>query len=402
MKTSSFMSPRILVHTNSTTTDITDSVDDIYVQLSQESPFQTIKIKIKMNTLKILENHIGFFKEKYSIYLEIFDIDRGGVQDTFKIINASPIDYPDLDISELSKTLRNNPGKSAGGANVKNAEFTVILINQYTEAAGVMYSYVWEKKVKFGDVWKKLTSKLSPWFEKDKPYLPSTSFYPHYFVPYERLYNILPSVMLDGYIKPKDGMGAFFILEQGYAVYNMKGAKNRKRIRTTIYPTRASLQHFKDIFVTGFEIIRNPSLKFEFGTNVQTLSSNQWMGGFKINDRAIDYKNKEEILFKGVFDNTQGTAMRFYKPDKNLDDKMVITSMHNIFRQMNKVKITINRWNNFNIFIPLRHLWDLKFSSDVLKAYSGVYYVQGYEIRVTRAKQEFIPEVKLDLRIFNI
>ena len=402
MKSSSFLSPKVLVHTQSGTTDITDSVDDIFVQLSQESPFQTIKVKIKMNTLKVLEHNIGFFKERYSIYIDIFDINRKSVQDTFKIVNASPISYPNLDISELSQTLKNDAHASAGKSNVKDVEFLVELINEHTENAGIMFSYIWDQQVTYKKVWDKLTSKLSPWVEKDEPYLPDVTFYPHYFVPYNRMYNIIPSTMLDGYIKPKDGMGAFFILESGYAAYNMKGSFDRPKIKTTIYPTKASMKNFKDIFVTGFEISRDPSLKFEYGTNVRTIGSNQWMGGFKINDRELNYKDKEEILFKGIFDGTQATAMRFYKPNNTLDDKMIITSMHNIFRQMNKLTITLNRWTNFAMFIPLRHQWDIKFSSDVLKPYSGIYYVHGYELSVTREKQEFIPLVKLDLRIFNI
>jgi len=402
VKTSSFMSPRILVHSDSGTTDITDSVDEIYVQLSHESPFQTIRFKLSMNTLKVLEKNIGFFKERYSIYLDIFDINRTSVQDTFAIVNATPVKYPGLDISELSKSLKGDPSKAASKANVKKVEFTVEVINQFTEASGLMKAFLWEKQVTFKKVWEEVTSKLQPWFEKDKCYVPDAQFFPQYFIPYERMYNIIPSIMLDGYIEPKKGLGGFFILEKGYAAYNMKGSFHRKKLKTKIFPNRSEMKDFQDIFVTAFKISRDPSLKFEHGAHVRTISSNHWLGGTKINDRDLKYENKEEILFKGIFDDTHARPLRFYKPDNKLDDKMVITSMHNIFRQMNKLTLTINRWNNFDVFIPLRHQWDIKFSSDVLKAYEGIYYVHGYEIFVKREKQEFIPQVNLELRLFNI
>jgi len=402
MRTSSFMSPRVFVHNSKGKVDITDSIKEIYVSQSQDKPFQDIKLKLNMNTLKILQREIGFFKEKYTIILEIFDINRQYVQDKLVIDHATPVKYPDLDISQLSKTLKKDLHNSADIANVKQEVFEVILTNKYVEPASKSLAFLWERDTTFKAVWNKVTNAAGPvWFEKDKCWCPGVKFYQQFFVPFNRLYNSIPSIMMYGYLKPHVGLGAFMITERGLVAYNIKGALKRKKLKTKIYPSRGEEKDFKHIFVTDFYINRDPWLKLEHGTTMKTIGESKFRAEYLHRKRSLKYNTQQEekILFKGMFDGIWGKPDEYWNAYNPLEDKMITTSRYNIWRKMNTVSLIINRWNKFLDFMPLRHIWILQFSSEILKIYDGKYYVTKYELIVSRHKQEFIPRVKLDFQL---
>jgi len=390
-KSSSFFNLKVeLLKPHQKPVDITDSVDRFHLVYSKEEIFPHIELGINTNTAKIQRYGIGFFSEKYQITVELYDNSKKNLVDTFTIL-GKPIRYPNLDLKMISRMIDSkNPDANSG-----EVKFSILLINEVTEQMFFSKAFVWEKPVKYKDILKKVMDSMPVWYEHDKPDYPNIMF-DQFFIPYDRMYNTFAYVLTKGYFADYHSI-CFIMSHNGLRLYNLKKSKNRKILKTTIFPDAKQIKDLDGIFVIDFNIDRKPDLKLKYGSRLQTIGVGHFKGDTIIQSGGFEITN--DAFNKSMFKNIPSQNLEYH--NFGLKNKVITNSAITAMSDMNDLTITINRWSSFEYLMPLKHIYDIKFSAQLLDRYSGKYFINSVELIVERQKQEFVPRINASLRMLG-
>lgn len=390
-RSSKFINLSVWCYSDVGSWDITDSITNFNYVTSRTSMIQEISISLNMTSQKLQKTSIGFFKEKYVILVELFDSSQKTVVDT-TTFDTSVLRYNGLDISQLNQDSEPN--------NTHEIAFSIELFNTINEGAFTNYNTILEdtthKKV-FKDVIGQFAKKGVYKFEIDPCDPVVTEELEQFFIPDMRLYSTLPFVMNKGYNK-EDIPTACYITHKGLCIYSLDKAKTRKKITTTIYPKRSDVKDFEDVFVTKFEIIRDPSIVLQHGRKIPVFSTSIWKHRYHT-PRYADTKLTNPIFLPDLYKDVQS---RTYSTDSDIKDTNAIKSFQETVRHISMVKLTLNRWTKFDQLLPMRHLYKLNFTGASFNYLSSEYFIHSASVTVHRDNNEFVGNTELLLQVAEV
>jgi len=388
-RTSKFINLDVWCYSEVGSWNITDSVTNFSYSTSRTSMIQDITLGLNMSSGKLKSTGIGLFKEKYVIVVELFDSSQKTVVDTITF-DTSVLRYNGFDISEINQDSKPH--------NDKDIAFSIDLFNTVNEGAFININKVLEKTtykkvVKY--VMKQLNDNGVYNFEID-PSNPEISHIDQFFIPDMRLYAALPYVLNRGY--SKRDVVATYITNKGLCIYTMSKTKTRKKIKTTIYPTRESVRDFEDIFVTDFKVIRDPSVVLRKGRKQPIFSTSEYRHRYHM-PRYADKKIKNPIFLPHLYKNVQ---TRTYVTNSDIDDINAINSFEEHFRLISMIELTLNRWKKFVELLPMRNLYVINITGASYAYLSSEYFIHSSTINITRDNNEFIANAHLTLQVAEI
>ena len=390
-KSSSFFNIKVeLKQPHQQAIDITDSVEKFHLVYEKSNIFPQIELHLKTNTAKIQNYHIGFFSEKYDVTLEIYDNSRENILDSISM-TLKPTKYLNLDLKMVSRMMEtSNPDSNSG-----EIEFSMLLINSFTESLFFSKSLIWERPVSYDEIFSTVIAEAPGWYEYDDPEFPELTF-EQFFIPYDRLYNVIAYVVSKGYFSEFNSV-CFIISHNGLRLYNLKNTKKRPIIKTAIFPNASDIKDLNGIFVVDFSIDRSPDLKLKYGTRMQTIGVGHFRGDTTI--RGVNYTAKNAAFNPNMFEDIPSQQLEYH--NFGLKNSVVQNSIISAFSEMNVLKLSVTKWSSFEYIMPLKHLYNLMFTSKTLSNYSGQYYIVSTDITVERVKQEFTPRITLDMRMID-
>ena len=390
-KSSSFFNIKVeLLQPDQQPIDITDSVEEFHLVYEKSNIFPQIELNLKTNTAKIQKYHLGFFAEKYKVTLEIFDNSRENILDSITMV-VKPTKYLNLDLKMISRMMEtSNPD-----SNSSDVSFSILLINSFTESLFFSKSLIFERSISYDELFSTVIAEAPGWFEFDPPEHPELIF-KQFFIPYDRLYNVIAYVVSKGYFSEFNSV-CFIISHNGLRLYNLKNTKKREIIKTSIFPNASNVENLHGIFVVDFSIDRSPDLKLKYGTRMQTIGVGNFRGDTTLT--GVNYTAKNAAFNPNMFEDIPSQQLEYH--NFGLKNSVVQNSVISAFSEMNVLKLSITKWSSFEYLMPLKHLYNLMFTSKTLSDYSGLYYIVSTDIRVKRVKQEFTPQITLDMRMID-
>jgi len=384
-RTSNFISPTVWLYNDNNSYNITDVTMKFVSFLDFSTPFQGLELNLSMSSDKINEMQLGHFKEKYVVTLELFDSSQKSVIDTITY-DMMPYKYDGYDISILSKHQNNND-------NHGTIDLTVYLINSNTVELFNTTSAIHVDK-KYKDIFSKTITDLGvPIKEKDEPH--SKIKHEEFFCPTARKFDHMNYVLNKGFLNKDIGeIGTSIMTNDGLCVYRTEKSKDRKKLKTMIHPKTAdAMKDFQDMFVTNFKLERNIQDKLNIGHKASFFTSHVKKSRYKaVDKKKADYGQK--LMLPKVFKESRSRTYEINDEYKQAD---FATSIDDAYRDLHHIKLTLNRWKKFEQLIPLRHILNVKFTSDLIKNNSGDYIIRSNRIVVERTGQEFTAKCELDL-----
>jgi len=388
-RSSKFINLDVWCYSEAGSWNITDSITNFSYTTSRTSMIQDISIALNMSSGKLKSTSIGFFKERYVITVELFDSSQKTVVDTITF-DTSVIRYNNFNISEINQDSKPH--------NDKDLAFSIDLFNTINEGAFININKVLEfttyKKI-FKYVIGQLNNNGVYNFEVD-PSNPEISFVEQFFIPDMRLYAALPYVLNRGY--SKRDVVATYITNKGLCIYTMSKTKTRKKITTTIYPSRADVKDFEDIFVTNFEVIRDPSVVLRKGRKQPIFSTSVFRHRYHM-PRYADKKIKNPIFLPQLYKNVQ---TRTYITNSDVNDINAINSFDENARLISMLELTLNRWTKFDELLPMRNLYKVNITGASYSYLSSEYFIHSSTVNVTRDNNEFIANAHLTLQVAEV
>jgi len=369
--------------------NITDSVTNFSYTTSRTSMIQDVTLGLNMSSGKLKSTAIGFFKERYVILVELFDSSQRTVVDTI-MFNTSVIKYNGFDISAINQDSKPH--------NDKELAFSIDLFNTINEGSFININKVLEKttyKKVFNYVIGQLNKNGVYNFEID-PSNPEISKVDQFFIPDMRLYAALPYVLNRGY--SKRDVVASYITNKGLCIYTMSKTKTRKKIKTTLYPSRPTVQDFEDLFVTDFKVIRDPSIVLRKGRKQPIFSTSVYRHRYHM-PRYADKKIKNPIFLPQLYKNVQ---TRTYMTDSDIHDINAINSFEEHARLISMIELTLNRWKKFDELLPMRNLYKLNIIGASYRYLSSEYFIHSSTVTITRNNNEFIANSHLVLQVAEV
>ena len=107
MRSSHFLNMSVTVYNEENAYNITDMVTNFQATLTKNDPHQRITLDLSVHSDSIVDTQIGFFREKYVVFIELYDASQDAITDSI-VFDLVPLHYDGFDTQGINRDSEKN------------------------------------------------------------------------------------------------------------------------------------------------------------------------------------------------------------------------------------------------------------------------------------------------------
>lgn len=389
MRSSHFLNMSVTVYNEENAYNITDMVTNFQATLTKNDPHQRITLDLSVHSDSIVDTQIGFFREKYVVFIELYDASQDAITDSI-VFDLVPLHYDGFDTQGINRDSEKN---------LADMKLSIELLNRSDIELFKTYHNVFEFK-QYKDLFQLIRNDWINDFvlEKDIDEPFGNKLQDQFFIPEMKWQDVIPYLMNKGYAGEGEPM-TYFNTTEGLSLYRLEESKKRKKIETIVFPDRDQIKDFNEIFVEGFQLARIPKQRLYTGRK-QRIFETSLNKNRILSPHQRDPKLSKDVWLPKYLEDVEMRNIETF--DQYHNSVNAISSFYDGVRSTHKLHLTLTRWAKFEWFYPLRHIFQVSYTGKALTKLNDEFYVADYTLFVTRHKNEFVPRVDLTLDVIDV